>query len=192
MSRQLRRLGLSKTIEVFVETSAKTVFNFSDNILLLDKVLTHAIYISLNCSKSLAFNDMMQLLAVNQGYITLAGYKNEQYNVRLPFNMFPFGVLGPTGAVGAPGGFSPFFFKPKLISYRNSFIEFPAGSIVVPAGGLAVQLTIFYEPYNENVHQLNNWGELIEPAKTAPSIQPPPPPIKHIPKLPNFKHGYRR
>ena len=165
MSIQIRRLGLSKTIEVPIFTFSKTTFRFADNLLLLDKVLVHALFVSLNVERTLAGH----IPVIGNGYLTLAGYNNEQHNSKMPLylfkldqsqnillNIFPFNMIQA----------SPLFFKPKLISFRNSFLEFVASPFaILPPEGLSVQLTVFYDLYDEKIHKLNSWGELIEDKK---------------------------
>jgi hypothetical protein len=127
---------------------------------LLDKVLVHAIFITTDQSKSQNFGNVLPIAKIREGYISLAGYNNEFYNTRLPLSFWESrtGYLeySPTGRCNT------LFFKPRLLSIRNSFIEFPSiASWVLPDGGYTVPLTFFYEKYDTEKHELNSWGELI-------------------------------
>lgn len=150
---QLRELGLSQTVEILIETNTTTKFKFSDNLINLDNALVHAIALGSGViGKSVTNKTVLDFIYMNSTYLTLMGYKNEQFNYRLPLRFF-FTNDNPV-----------LFIKPKLISFRNSYIEFPdAATLVIPPGGYAVVFTIFYEKFDPLRHQLDKGGELIEP-----------------------------
>ncbi len=158
MSRQLRRLGLSHNAEIFIDTNTKTEFPFSDNVILLDKVLVHAINICVLNQKTPSFKNPPPYLKLMEGYLTLSGYNNEQYNKRLPLAFFQKKTISWIGS-----STDVVFIKPKLISIRNSVLEFPSiGSWAgFPADGYGVTFTFFYDKYDPAIHQVNAWGELI-------------------------------
>jgi hypothetical protein len=150
MAQQIRRLGLSKNIEVPVLVNTKTKFEFSDSILLLNKVLIHGIQVHLETERSPEFRQVLPFVNMQQTYLTLAGYRNEQYNTRFPLINFMDGNFP-----------NLIFFKPKLVSIRKSFIEIPAiAGLVIPAGGYSIPFTIYYDMYDPKKHIVNKWGIL--------------------------------
>jgi hypothetical protein len=163
MSRQIRRLGLSKNVEIPILTTTVKSFRFSDSILSLDQVLIHAIFVQTNGVKSPEFRPLLPYFELTKGFITLAGYKNEQYNSRFPFKNFRTN-LAP---LLTTYGLDLMFIKPKLISLRHSSVDLPdIGSVVLPAEGYSISLTVFYDLFDEEKHKLNSWGELIEEPHT--------------------------
>lgn len=149
---QLRELGLSQTVEVLIDTTANTKFRFSDNLINLDNALVHAIALGSGIiGKSVSTRTVLDFIYLNSTYLTLMGYQNEQFNYRLPLRFF-FTNDNPILVI-----------KPKLISFRNSYIEYPeAATLVIPPGGYAVLFTVFYEKYDPVKHKLDKGGELIE------------------------------
>lgn len=151
MAQQLRRLGYSKNIELPILQNTLTKLRFSDSVLLLDKVLVHGLAVIAYIEKSPDSRDILPYAEHLKCYLTLAGYKNEQYNNRYSLGIFM-------------QGFFPnlLFFTPKLISIRNSFIEIPAiSTFVIPPAGYAMVFTVFYDLYDPKKHRVNNWGELL-------------------------------
>ncbi len=159
MSRQLRRLGLSKTIEVPILVNTRKVFQFSDSILLLDKVLVHAFYIRTTGDKTTGYHSRLPLPFITTSFLNLYSYGNQQINYQFPLSLFKTELLWDS-----PGSttMEPVFLKPKLISIRNSsLLVSEAGSMVIPPDGYGVDITFFYELYDPQKHKLNDWGELL-------------------------------
>ncbi len=147
---QLREFGLSQTIEVFVDTKNVTRFRFGDNLTNLDNALVHAISIGDSAiSKTPTGKSVLSNASLYNSYITLMGSKNEQYNYLLPFIL----ILR----------FTYCFLKPKLINFRNSYVEIPdVDALVLPPENYGILFTVFYEKYDPAKHKLDSSGELIE------------------------------
>ena len=158
---QLRNVGHSKNIEVKILTNTKTRFGFSDNIILLDKAIVHGYSILMSNIKTPSFTDNVGLNILSQSFITLSGNNDEQFNIRMPLLPFFKRINTFSGVLYVFD--KMLFIKPKMINWRNCFIDIPdIGSTTIPSGGLAICLTIFYDPYNPDKHKLNGVGELIE------------------------------
>jgi len=153
VTKQLREFGLSQTIELFIDTNTITKFRFSDNLVNLDNALVTAIYVGdSGMLKSPSNKTVLDYGQMNSCYITLMGANGVEFNHRLPFEPF------------ISSGVPYIFIKPKLISFRNSFVEFPdVASLVIPAGGYSIVFTVFYELYDPMKHKFDKSGELIEP-----------------------------
>ncbi len=161
MSRQIRPLTNSKNVELVIKNGLQQRFLFSDSVLLLDKVLINGIFISSLAERTPEYRLIPPFNNVSAGYLTLKGYDNQNYNERMPLNAFLYRSYGLAG-LNYSNWIDILFIKPKLISIRNSFVEFPnIASWIIPAEGFGLSFTIFYEIFNPAIHQLNNMGELI-------------------------------
>jgi hypothetical protein len=187
MSRQIHLLGQSHNIEVNIQNNNQRVIQFTDSVIGMDNVLVNGIYIPTNILKTPSFASLLNINRISGGLITLAGYNNEMYNTRLPIRI----MQKDLGA--GFYNFNVLFLQPKLISIRNSFIEFPdINNWNVADTPASICITFLYEKYDPKVHQLNSWGELIKPHKkslppAAPVTQTKPPAgaIKFRSKKPN-------
>lgn len=152
ITQQLREFGLSQTIELFIDTNTVTKFRFNDNLVNLDNALIHAIYIGdAAMGKSPTNKTVLNYAQLNNSFLTLMGINNIEFNHRLPFSVF------------INANIPALFVRPKLISFRNSFVDFPdAAGLVIPAGGYSILFTVFYEKYDPSKHKLDIGGELIE------------------------------
>ncbi len=158
MARQLRRLGMSKTVEVPILVNTKTTFQFSDSIILLDKVLIHGFYVRAGGDKTSGFRQCLPLGNIMSSFLNLYGYNQQQFNYQFPLNLFKtedfWGTIRFT--------MEPIFLKPKLVSIRNSSLFIPgAGALVIPPDGFGLDICFFYELYDPEKHKLNEWGELL-------------------------------
>lgn len=153
MGFQLQELRLSKTIELQVLDNINTKIKFDLNETKMDNVLVHGISFLFNpnplavspTNKPLfSFNDMLK------GFLTLANNDNGIFNQSIPLELFYLDVSVFT------------LLHPKIVSIRNSFMEFPRiANAVVPAGGASVVCTLYYELFDPSKHQLNAMKELI-------------------------------
>lgn len=166
MSFQLRRFDYSKNVDILIDSQTKKKFTFSDSVLLLDKVLIHGFsYVNrlTRVSDGVQETGLAIYLQTKQIYLTLAGYKNEQYNSKFPF-LFMHERIGNQFEKSIFFLPTPVFITPRLLSIRNSFIEIPsiAGWGAFPPGGYILTMTFFYEPFNEQTHQVDDWGLLVK------------------------------
>ncbi len=161
MSYQIRKLGLSYNCEVFVNSNTRFKFNFEDNILMLDKVLIHAIFLSTAVQKTPSFKEVIDTQASRNIFLTLMGYDNQTYNYCFPTKIMAKKLYSSFDNNIVEGN-EIMYIQPKLISIRNSFITFPVANYQFPDTGVSVPFTFFYEKYDPEIHQLNDWGELIE------------------------------
>jgi len=153
VTQQLRELGLSQTIEIFIDVNTVSKFRFSDSLINLDNIVVTAIGIGdFNIIKSPTNRTILNWDKLYSSYLTLMGYDSNLFNDKLPLYLF------------IRNDFDVLFLKPKKISFRNSYIEIPdVSALVIPAGGYSVVFTVFYENYDPLKHKFDKSGELIEP-----------------------------
>jgi hypothetical protein len=146
------RLGLSETIEVVILNTTSSRYKFIDLNNVLDDAIVHAITVHDDTMlKSPSFKTVLSFNQLTSSYLTLAGYKNQQFNTRLPFQLFITNDKKIT------------YIKPKLLNLRNCYIEIAnREALVIPPEGLAVVMTFYYEHFNPQIHKLNEIDELIE------------------------------
>jgi len=136
---------------------------------LLDKVLIHGFYVPVLLTRSPLAYDMAPIDILRTGLLTLSGYKNQQFNTRLPFTALGYGLAEGTYPADL---FEIFYFKPRLVNLRNSYLEFPSiKNFVIPATYYSCVISFFYEKYNPSIHQLNEWDELITDEDDSPTEQ---------------------
>lgn len=145
-------VGQSETIECVINNITDSRYRFVDLNNVLDDAIIHAITVhsdTMNLSprgKTLLYYGQMRSC-----FLTLAGYKNQQFNKQLPFTFF---IQNDSPII---------YIKPKMINLRNSYVEIADRSTLgIGPNGSAIVFTFYYEKYDPQKHKLNDMDELIE------------------------------
>jgi hypothetical protein len=143
---------ICELIEVPVLNRAGTRYKFEDQNNTFDNVIVYgfSVFQSL-VAKTPSGRFTLITGTIYNCYLTLAGNKNQQFNSKLPL----YTLIRNDDKVTC--------IKPKLVNFRNSFVEIPAlVPIALHGAGDALALMVYYEKYDPAKHHLNEWDELIE------------------------------
>lgn len=142
--RQLKEIGLSHTVELPILTNTQSKFSFGDNEVVLDDVVIHGISIPIdNITVAPSGRAILPIIELQKGFITLADAAKKEFNAQMPLEIFV--------------RYEPIiYFKPRRISVRNSYVDFPLiNAVAIPAGppaGYAVVFTFYYDRYDPEKH----------------------------------------
>lgn len=144
-------LGLSETVEVLILNNTSIKYSFPDNQTNLDNALIHAVSIHTDLlTHSLKGKPLLPTVEARKGFLTLSDNKNKDYNALLPLVAFLVNSM------------HIFYIKPRMFNIRNSFIELPQINTYggIPAGGMIILITFFYNQFDPAKQVLNSIGEL--------------------------------